>query len=143
MPGRLIAALLFILVGFAALVALLVAAWRRTLAELESSGLAYRMRCEKCGAEFSLAPREFARPGMRRVRSTSKTRAKGVALVDQPHYGFAAKRFVCPTCGERAWCENLNANEARKAIAPIALRNFGAALLILVVVGSVLSAVLL
>ena len=143
MPASLIVALLAILACCVAMGALLVAAWRRTLAEVDASGLVYRMRCERCGTEFDLAPRDFARSGMRRVRSTSKTRAKGVALVDQPHYGFVAKRFVCPTCGERAWCENLNANEARKAIAPIALRNFGAALLILVVVGSVLSAVLL
>ncbi len=121
---------------------LFVTAWRHTLAQVEASGLRYRMRCESCGFEFELSPREFARSGMRRSRSTTRTRAKGVALVSQPHYHYVAKRFVCPACGERAWCENLNANEARDVVNPIALRSFGAALVVLVVTGFVLRAVL-
>lgn len=141
MPASLVVALLAILACFVAMVALLVAAWRRTLAEVDASGLVYRMRCERCGAEFDLAPRDFARPGMRRARSTTRTRVKGVALVSQPRYRYVAKRLACPACGERTWCENLNANEAQDAVAPIALRNFGGALLVMVVVGFVLSAV--
>lgn len=141
MPASLVVALLAILACCVAMVALLVAAWRRTLAEVDASGLVYRMRCESCGAEFDLSPREFARSKMRRSRSTTRTRVKGVALVSEPHYHYVAKRFDCPACGERAWCENLNANEAQDAVAPIALRNFGGALLVMVVVGFVLSAV--
>ena len=141
MPASLVVALLAILACCVAMVALLVAAWRRTLAEVDASGLVYRMRCERCGAEFDLAPRDFARPGMRRARSTTRTRVKGVALVSQPRYRYGAKRLACPACGERTWCENLNANEAQDAVTPIALRNFGGALLVMVVVGFVLSAV--
>ena len=141
MPASLVVALLAILACFVAMVALLVAAWRRTLAEVDASGLVYRMRCERCGAEFDLAPRDFARPGMRRARSTTRTRVKGAALVSQPRYRYVAKRLACPACGERTWCENLNANDAQDAVAPIALRNFGGALLVMVVVGFVLSAV--
>ena len=141
MPASLVVALLAILACCVAMVALLVAAWRRTLAEVDASGLVYRMRCESCGHEFDLSPREFARSKMRRSRSTTRTRVKGVALVSEPHYHYVAKRFDCPACGERSWCENLNANEARGVVNPIALRNFGGALLIMVVVGSVLSAV--
>ena len=142
MPASLAVALLAILACFVAMVALLVAAWRRTLAEVDASGLVYRMRCERCGTEFDLAPRDFARPGMRRARSTTRTRVKGVALVSQPRYRYVAKRLACPACGERTWCENLNANEAQDAVTPIALRNFGGALLIMVVVGFALRAVL-
>lgn len=141
MPASLVVALLAILACFVAMVALLVAAWRRTLAEVDASGLVYRMRCERCGAEFDLAPRDFARLGMRRARSTTRTRVKGAALVSQPRYRYVAKRLACPACGERTWCENLNANDAQDAVAPIALRNFGGALLVMVVVGFVLSAV--
>lgn len=141
MPASLVVALLAILACFVAMVALLVAAWRRTLAEVDASGLVYRMRCERCGVEFDLAPRDFARPGMRRARSTTRTRVKGAALVNQPRYRYVAKRLACPACGERTWCENLNANDAQDAVAPIALRNFGGALLVMVVVGFVLSAV--
>ena len=141
MPASLVVALLAILACFVAMVALLVAAWRRTLAEVDASGLVYRMRCERCGTEFDLAPRDFARPGMRRARSTTRTRAKGVALVSQPRYHYVAKRFACPACGEKTWCENLNANEAQDVVTPIALRNFGGALLSMVVVGFVLRAV--
>ena len=125
----------------AAMAALFVCAWRRTLAEVEASGLRYRMRCEACGAEFTLSPREFARAGARRHRSTTRTRVKGVALVSQPRYSYLAKRTACPACGERAWCENLNANEAQDRVTPIALRNFGGALAILVVVGFALRAI--
>ena len=142
MPASLVVALIAILACAVAMVALLVAAWRRTLAEVDASGLVYRMRCERCGAEFDLTPREFARPGMRRSRSTARTRVKGVALVSQPHFRYVAKRLACPACGERTWCENLNANEARDVVNPIALRNFGAALAVLVVIGFVLRAVL-
>lgn len=141
MPASLVVVLLVILACCVAMVALFVAAWRRTLAEVDASGLVYRMRCERCGAEFDLAPRDFARPGMRRARSTTRTRAKGVALVSQPRYRYVAKRLDCPACGEKAWCENLNANEAQDAFTPIALRNFGGALLIMVVAGLVLRAV--
>ena len=141
MPASLVVVLLVILACCVAMVALFVAAWRRTLAEVDASGLVYRMRCERCGAEFDLAPRDFARPGMRRARSTTRTRAKGVALVSQPRYRYVAKRLACPACGEKAWCENLNANEAQDSVTPIALRNFGGALLIMVVVGLVLRAV--
>lgn len=141
MPASLVVVLLVILACCVAMVALFVAAWRRTLAEVDASGLVYRMRCERCGAEFDLAPRDFARPGMRRARSITRTRAKGVALVSQPRYRYVAKRLACPACGEKAWCENLNANEAQDAVTPIALRNFGGALLIMVVVGFVLRAV--
>ena len=121
---------------------LFVVAWRRTLAQVEASGLRYRMRCESCGHEFELSPREFARSKFKRSRSTTRTRVKGVALVSEPHYHYVAKRFVCPACGEKAWCENLNANEARDVVTPIALRNFGAALAVLVVIGFVLRAAL-
>lgn len=141
MPASLVVVLLVILACCVAMVALFVAAWRRTLAEVDASGLVYRMRCERCGAEFDLAPRDFARPGMRRARSTTRTRAKGVALVSQPRYHYVAKRLACPACGEKTWCENLNANEAQDSVTPIALRNFGGALLIMVVVGFVLRAV--
>lgn len=141
MPASLVVVLLVILACCVAMVALFVAAWRRTLAEVDASGLVYRMRCERCGAEFDLAPRDFARPGMRRARSTTRTRAKGVALVSQPRYHYVAKRLDCPACGEKAWCENLNAKEAQDAVTPIALRNFGGALLIMVVAGLVLRAV--
>ena len=151
MPASLVVVLLVILACCVAMVALFVAAWRRTLAEVDASGLVYRMRCERCGAEFDLAPRDFARPGARRARSTTRTRAKGVALVSQPRYhyvakrlacpAYVAKRLACPACGERTWCENLNANEAQDVVTPIALRNFGGALLVMVVVGFVLSAV--
>lgn len=141
MPASLVVVLLVILACCVAMVALFVAAWRRTLAEVDASGLVYRMRCERCGAEFDLAPRDFARPGARRARSTTRTRAKGVALVSQPRYHYVAKRLACPACGEKTWCENLNANEAQDSVTPIALRNFGGALLIMVVVGFVLRAV--
>ena len=135
-------ALLAVLACAIVMVGLFVAAWRRTLAQVEASGLRYRMRCETCGHEFDLSPREFARSKFRRSRSTTRTRVKGVALVSEPHYHYVAKRFDCPACGERAWCENLNANEARDVVNPIALRNFGAALAVLVVIGFVLRAVL-
>ena len=82
MPASLVVVLLVILACCVAMVALFVAAWRRTLAEVDASGLVYRMRCERCGAEFDLAPRDFARLGMRRARSTTRTRAKGVAYFD-------------------------------------------------------------
>ncbi|WP_143803138.1 hypothetical protein [Olsenella sp. An270] len=134
--------LLAVLACVIVMVALFVAAWRRTLAQVEASGLRYRMRCESCGHEFELSPREFARSGMRRSRSTTRTRVKGVALVNEPHYHYVAKRFVCPACAEKTWCENLNANEARDVVNPIALRNFGAALVVLVLIGFALRAVL-
>ena len=135
-------ALLAVLACVIVMVGLFVAAWRRTLAQVEASGLRYRMRCETCGHEFDLSPREFARSKFRRSRSTTRTRVKGVALVSEPHYHYVAKRFDCPVCGERTWCENLNANEAQDMVNPIALRNFGAALAVLVVIGFVLRAVL-
>ena len=135
-------ALLAVLACAIVMAGLFVAAWRRTLTQVEASGLRYRMRCETCGHEFDLSPREFARSKFRRSRSTTRTRVKGVALVSEPHYHYVAKRFDCPACGERAWCENLNANEARDVVNPIALRNFGAALAVLVVIGFVLRAVL-
>ena len=141
MPVTIVVALLAVLACIVLMVALFVAAWRRTLAQVEASGLRYRMRCEGCGHEFDLSPREFARSKMRRHRSTTRTRVKGVALVSEPHYHYVAKRFDCPACGERTWCENLNANEAQGVVNPIALRNFGAALLVLVVIGTVLRAV--
>ena len=140
MPATIVVTLLAVLACVVLMVALFVAAWRRTLAQVEASGLRYRMRCEGCGHEFDLSPREFARSKMRRHRSTTRTRVKGVALVSEPHYHYVAKRFDCPACGERTWCENLNANEAQGVVNPIALRNFGAALLVLVVVGTVLRA---
>ena len=135
-------ALLAVLACVIVMVGLFVAAWRRTLAQVEASGLRYRMRCETCGHEFDLSPREFARSKFQRSRSTTRTRVKGVALVNESHYHYVAKRFDCPACGERTWCENLNANEARDMVNPIALRNFGAALAVLVVIGFVLRAVL-
>ena len=127
--------LLAVLACVIVMVGMFATAWRRTLAQVEASGLRYRMRCESCGHEFSLSPREFARIGMRRSRSTTRTRAEGPVLVNEPRYRYVAKRFVCPACGEKAWCENLNANEARDAVNPIALRNFGLALAVLVVIG--------
>lgn len=141
MLPALVIPLLVILVCCAAMVALFVCAWRRTLAEVEASGLRYHMCCETCGTEFELAPSEFARAGARRHRSTTRTRVKGVALVSQPHYSCLAKRTACPACGEKTWCENTNANEAQGRVAPIALKNFGGALAILVVVGFALSAI--
>ena len=141
MLPALVIPLLAVLACCAAMAALFVCAWRRTLAEVEASGLRYHMRCETCGTEFDLAPREFARLGARRHRSTTRTRVKGVALVSQPHYSYLAKRTVCPSCGEKTWCENTNANEAQDLVTPIALRNFGGALAILVVVGFALSAI--
>ena len=134
--------LLAVLACVIVMVGMFATAWRRTLAQVEASGLRYLMRCESCGHEFSLSPREFARIGMRRSRSTTKTRVEGPVLVNEPHYRYVAKRFVCPACGERAWCENLNANEARDAVNPIALRNFGLALAVLVVIGFAVRAVL-
>ena len=134
--------LLAVLACAVVMVGLFVTAWRRTLAQVEASGLRYRMRCESCGHEFELSPREFARSRFRRSRSTTKTRVEGPVLVNEPHYRYVAKRFVCPACGERTWCENLNANEAQDVVNPIALRNFGAALAVLVVIGFVLRAVL-
>lgn len=135
-------AFLAVLACVIVMVGLFLAAWRRTLAQVEASGLRYRMRCETCGHEFDLSPREFARSKFRRSRSTTRTRVKGVALVSEPHYHYVAKRFDCPACGERTLCENLNANEAQDTVNPIALRNFGAALAVLVVIGFVLRAVL-
>ncbi len=134
--------LLAILACVIVMVGMFATAWRRTLAQVEASGLRYRMRCETCGHEFDLSPREFARSKFKRSRSTTKTRAKGPVLVNEPHYHYVAKRFDCPACGEKTWCENLNANEARDVVNPIALRNFGAALVVLVVIGFVLRAVL-
>ena len=134
--------LLAVLACAVVMVGLFVTAWRRTLAQVEASGLRYRMRCESCGHEFELSPREFARSRFRRSRSTTKTRVEGPVLVNEPHYRYVAKRFVCPACGERTWCENLNANEAQDVVNPIALRNFGLALAVLVLIGFGLRAVL-
>ena len=82
-------ALLAVLACVIVMVGLFVAAWRRTLAQAEASGLRYRMRCETCGYEFDLSPRGFARSKFRRSRSTTRTRVKGVALVNEPR--FAAR----------------------------------------------------
>lgn len=142
MPARLILALVAMAGCLVLMVVLFVVAWRRTLAGVEASGLRYRLRCEACGTEFELAPRAYARSKAQRSRSVTRTEARGVALVRRPRYGYLAKRFVCPACGERHWCEVLNANEAQDVATPIALRCFGAALAALVVIGFALRVVL-
>lgn len=123
----------------ALMVAFFVLAWRKMLAGLEATGFRYRVRCEECGCELDLAPREYARGKLTRHVSVTRTRRRVAALVDAPTYRYLAKRFRCPNCGEKRWFRLLNVKEAQDASRPIALRCFGGALVGLLAAGFVLS----
>lgn len=128
------------LVLLALLVVTLWSAYRRTVGEIDDLGLPVRVKCDSCGREFTISTKEFRRALFTKSVSVDRAAARGPMLVTRRTYRMFKKRFPCPSCGEVRWCEVMDIDELRRVSTPIAIRNFGAALLTCLVVGFVLQA---
>lgn len=69
------------------------------------------VRCEKCSTEYDVTPEEFTQSNFAKYRSFTKTKIKGIALVNRPNYRYFAKKFYCPHCGKKRYAQVLNINE--------------------------------
>ena len=63
------------------------------------SGFTVHVKCEKCGTEYGTISDEFAKPGIPKPRSLSRTRITGVAFVTRPKYSYYAKSSIAPAVG--------------------------------------------
>lgn len=116
-------------------------ACRRAALEIDALDLPVRVRCCDCRGEFEMTIADLRRAWVTKSVSSSRTRARGGALVTSSKYSKFQKRLTCPICGKRGWCEVENINELQSMTTRIALKHIGAALIFLLVVGAVLSAV--
>ena len=50
------------------------------------SGFTVHVKCEKCGTVYETSSDEFAKPGISKSRSVSRTKITGAAFVNRPQY---------------------------------------------------------
>ena len=81
------------------------------------SGFTVHVKCEKCGTVYETSSDEFAKPGISKSRSVSRTKITGAAFVNRPQYSYYAKKFDCPCCGKRRYAQVLNINELNDMVA--------------------------
>ena len=67
------------------------------------------VKCENCGLEYCISPEEFYNTYFSKTKSINKTKAKCIALANEPEYLSVSKKFNCPHCGEKHYAQIINA----------------------------------
>lgn len=95
---------------------------RRSRRLIAGSGLIAHVVCERCGSRFDVNVSELTRTFLSKSRSSTKTKVRGGALVNEPAYQRFAKKVMCPHCRVRVWANVENVNELNAWLRPTMLR---------------------
>ncbi len=85
--------------------------WTRSKELMIEIGTIAHVKCENCGTQYDVAAAEYAQMGISRTASKTRTKLKGVAMVNEPEYHYYAKRFYCPHCKNKCFGQVLNIGE--------------------------------
>lgn len=78
---------------------------------MAKSDFVAHVKCEECGREYDVQPKEFSKRKFVKLVSTTKTEVKGAAMVNQPKFRYYAKKFQCPFSGQKKYAQVLNFDE--------------------------------
>ncbi|MEE8886892.1 MAG: hypothetical protein SOI56_10105 [Eubacteriales bacterium] len=85
-----------------------------------------RVTCRKCGKTFEGTQNSLKMGIMHKETSSTKTKIKGGAMVNEPEYGSYARKVYCPYCQSMEWADIHDVNEIaetnRKAVRPYLIR---------------------
>ena len=83
---------------------------------IESLDTKVHVKCEKCGLEYDVQPKEITKTYLSKSKSITKTKMKDGALINKPEYGYYSKKFFCPNCNKMEYAKVQNVNELNDKI---------------------------
>lgn len=83
---------------------------------IEISDFDVKLKCEKCGMEYTAPAKDITKTYLSKSGSITKTKIKGPMLIDKPKYGYYAKKFFCPNCNKMEYAKVLNIDTLQEKI---------------------------
>lgn len=105
----------------------------------QMAGRTLRVTCRKCGRTFE-GTQDSLKMGIKhKSTSVTKTKVKGVSMVNEPEYQSYARKVFCPYCQSMEWADIHDINEIgeenRQAVRPYLIRLIVSLILINVAYG--------
>lgn len=83
---------------------------------VENSDFDVKLKCEKCGMEYTAPAKDITKTFLSKSKSVTKTKLEGPILINKPKYSYYSKKFFCPNCNKMEYAKVLNIDTLQEKI---------------------------
>lgn len=91
---------------------------------VENSDFDVKLKCEKCGMEYTAPAKDITKTFLSKSRSVTKTKLEGPMFINKPKYSYYSKKFFCPNCNKMEYAQVLNIDTLQEKIIKITSKSY-------------------